>query len=92
MLIKFELRTLPFQDPKFICRILYMQAVTQSLVQYVTRSLTHIFLLSKSKVFDPGEVLYIYESAAGIGLCVLRVIVSIVFQTILTLVQRWQMK
>ena len=49
----------------------------------------HIFFLSKSKVFDPGEVLYIYESVAGIGICVLRVIVSIVFQTILTcLVQR----
>ncbi|KAJ7382299.1 hypothetical protein OS493_035880 [Desmophyllum pertusum] len=25
-------------------------------------------------VFDPGEVLYIYESPAGIGICVLRVI------------------
>lgn len=29
------------------------------------------------KVFDPGKVLYIYESPAGIGICVLRVIVSI---------------
>ena len=28
-------------------------------------------------MFDPGEVLYIYESAAGVGICVLRVIVSI---------------
>jgi len=31
------------------------------------------------KVFDPGEVLYIYESPAGIGISVLRVIVSIYY-------------
>ena len=37
-----------------------------------------MILLLKLKVFDPGEVLYIYESVAGIGICVLRVIVSIV--------------
>lgn len=27
-------------------------------------------------MFDPGKVLYIYESPAGVGICVLRVIVS----------------
>ena len=27
------------------------------------------------KVFDPGEVLYIYESPAGVGLCIMKVIV-----------------
>ena len=35
-------------------------------------------LLLTLKVFDPGEVLYIYESPAGIGICVLRIIVSII--------------
>ena len=36
-------------------------------------------LLLTLKVFDPGEVLYIYESPAGIGISVLRVIVSITY-------------
>ena len=44
-------------------------------------------MLLKLKVFDPGEVLYIYESPAGIGICVLRVIVSINTQNIDFLVQ-----
>lgn len=37
-------------------------------------------LLLTLKVFDPGEVLYIYESPAGIGISVLRVIVSITWK------------
>jgi hypothetical protein len=27
------------------------------------------------QIFDPGKVLYIYESPAGIGICILRVLV-----------------
>jgi len=33
-----------------------------------------ILFFYEAAVFDPGQVLYIYESAAGIGICVLRVI------------------
>ncbi|XP_073255470.1 transmembrane protein 145-like [Porites lutea] len=33
-----------------------------------------ILFFYEASVFDPGQVLYIYESAAGIGICVLRVI------------------
>lgn len=32
-----------------------------------------ILFFYEAAVFDPGEVLYIYESPAGIGICVLRV-------------------
>ena len=34
------------------------------------------------QAFDPGEVLYIYESPAGAGICVLRVIVSELFYVV----------
>ncbi|KAK3697932.1 hypothetical protein QZH41_013012 [Actinostola sp. cb2023] len=33
-----------------------------------------VLFIFESAVFDPGRVLYIYESPAGIGICVLRVI------------------
>ncbi|XP_029186224.2 transmembrane protein 145-like isoform X2 [Acropora millepora] len=33
-----------------------------------------VLFFYEAAVFDPGEVLYIYESAAGVGICVLRVI------------------
>ncbi|PFX15240.1 Transmembrane protein 145 [Stylophora pistillata] len=33
-----------------------------------------VLFFYEAAVFDPGEVLYIYESPAGIGICVLRVI------------------
>ncbi|XP_068685269.1 transmembrane protein 145-like [Montipora foliosa] len=33
-----------------------------------------ILFFYEASVFDPGQVLYIYESAAGVGICVLRVI------------------
>jgi len=32
------------------------------------------------QAFDPGKVLYIYESPAGIGICVMKVIVSYLYK------------
>ncbi|XP_053622160.1 transmembrane protein 145-like [Plodia interpunctella] len=38
-----------------------------------------VLFIYQAKAFDPGEVLYLYESPAGYGLIVLRVIASCVF-------------
>ncbi|XP_026476333.1 transmembrane protein 145-like [Ctenocephalides felis] len=39
-----------------------------------TYVITYFILYAQSEKFDPGEVLYLYESVAGFGLCGLRIV------------------